>query len=145
MSDASLSGRAGDPPVFTAVVADDMPSVRTLIAHALERTEAIRVVAEAGDGDEAVAAVERHLPDVVVLDLEMPRRGGLDVVPDLRTMVPRAVIAVFSGLGPAVRKEDVLAAGADLYVEKMDSLDNFVAELLAELTFRRVTGDDGSI
>ena len=127
---------------YTAVIADDMPSVRTLIARALERTGAIRVVAEAGDGNEVVAAVEKNRPSVVVLDLEMPGRSGLEVVPDLRSLVPSAVIAVFSGLGPAVRSEDVLRAGADLYLDKMDSLDNFVAELLAELTVRRVTGED---
>jgi DNA-binding NarL/FixJ family response regulator len=131
-----------DQPSFTAVVADDMPSVRRLITRALERTQSITIVAEVGDGNEVVAAVEKHRPDIVVVDLEMPTRSGMDAVPDIRRIVPRAVIAVFSGMGPLVREEDVLAAGADLYVEKMDSLDNFVAELMAELTVRRVTGED---
>ena len=130
-----------DQPSYTAVIADDMPSIRTLIARALERTGVIQVVAEAGDGNEVVAAVEKRRPNVVVLDLEMPVRSGLEVVPDLRALVPTAVIAVFSGLGPAVRSEEVLRAGADIYLDKMDSLDNFVAELLAELTVRRVTGE----
>ena len=127
---------------FTAVVADDLPSVRKMIAIALERTGIIRVVGEAGDGNEAVKAVERTRPDVIVLDLEMPNRGGLEVVPDLRALVPDAVIAVFSGLGPDLLGPEVASSGVDFYVDKQSSLKNFVAELTSELTVRRVTGTE---
>ena len=128
---------------FTAVVADDLASVRKMIGLALERTGAIRVVAQARDGDEAIEAVERTRPDVVVLDLEMPKLGGLEVVPDLRALVPDAVIAVFSGLADLLGPE-VASSGVDFHVDKQSSLENFVAELMSELTVRRVTGTDKS-
>ncbi|MEU1048540.1 response regulator transcription factor [Streptomyces sp. NPDC005897] len=60
------------------VVADDQQLVRSGFSMILEAQPDIEVVAEAGDGAEAVAAVERHAPDVLLLDIRMPVMDGLD-------------------------------------------------------------------
>ncbi|MFJ8189173.1 response regulator [Streptomyces sp. NPDC096094] len=60
------------------VVADDQELVRSGFSMILEAQADIEVVAEAGDGAEAVAAVERHAPDVLLLDIRMPVMDGLD-------------------------------------------------------------------
>ncbi|MCW1098094.1 response regulator [Streptomyces tendae] len=60
------------------VVADDQELVRSGFSMILEAQPDIEVVAEAGDGAEAVAAVERHTPDVLLLDIRMPVMDGLD-------------------------------------------------------------------
>ncbi|MFE0800174.1 response regulator [Streptomyces sp. NPDC058812] len=60
------------------VVADDQELVRSGFSMILEAQADIEVVAEAGDGAEAVAAVERHTPDVLLLDIRMPVMDGLD-------------------------------------------------------------------
>ncbi|MFE0415086.1 response regulator [Streptomyces tendae] len=60
------------------VVADDQELVRSGFTMILEAQPDIEVVAEAGDGAEAVAAVERHTPDVLLLDIRMPVMDGLD-------------------------------------------------------------------
>ncbi|MGC0386380.1 response regulator [Streptomyces sp. SAI-129] len=60
------------------VVADDQELVRSGFSMILEAQPDIEVVAEAGDGAEAVAAVERHAPDVLLLDIRMPVMDGLD-------------------------------------------------------------------
>ncbi|MGW0461707.1 response regulator [Streptomyces tendae] len=60
------------------VVADDQELVRSGFSMILEAQPDIDVVAEAGDGAEAVAAVERHTPDVLLLDIRMPVMDGLD-------------------------------------------------------------------
>ncbi|MGH7553790.1 MAG: response regulator, partial [Longimicrobiales bacterium] len=66
------------------IVADDHAVVREGIRSVLEQAQGFDVVAEASNGDEALAAVETHRPDVLVLDITMPRRSGLDVVAALR-------------------------------------------------------------
>ena len=133
---------AVDPRVYTAVVADDLSSVRKLITRAVERTGYIEVVGEAADGNEALEVVAATHPDAVILDLVMPNRSGLEVVAELRELVPHAVIAVFSGLGAEIIQHALAGSEVDLYVDKQSSLDNFVAELMAELNVRRVTGVD---
>ncbi|MET7736051.1 response regulator transcription factor [Streptomyces sp. NPDC005402] len=60
------------------VVADDQELVRSGFTMILEAQQDIEVVAEAGDGAEAVAAVERHTPDVLLLDIRMPVMDGLE-------------------------------------------------------------------
>jgi DNA-binding NarL/FixJ family response regulator len=60
------------------VVADDQELVRSGFTMILEAQQDIEVVAEAGDGTEAVAAVQRHVPDVLLLDIRMPVMDGLE-------------------------------------------------------------------
>jgi len=75
------------------LVADDHPVVRHGIMANVKPQRDMTVVAEAGDGVEALAAIREHLPDVVLLDLRMPRMDGLDVLTEVNTSkVPSKVI-----------------------------------------------------
>ena len=57
----------------------------------------MRVVGEAADGNEAIVEAIRLQPDVILLDLAMPNRSGLEALPELRRVAPNAQIVVFSG------------------------------------------------
>jgi len=65
---------------ISVVLADDHPVVRDGLAAMVNQQADMEVVAEAGDGDEAIALYEQHRPDVMVLDLRMPKRDGVSVV-----------------------------------------------------------------
>jgi two-component system NarL family response regulator len=76
------------------ILADDHPVVRDGLAAIVNRQSDMQVVAEAADGEEAVQLYEQQLPDVMVLDLRMPRRDGVSVVqhvlekhPDARLLI----------------------------------------------------------
>jgi DNA-binding NarL/FixJ family response regulator len=71
-------------PVRVLIVDDDA-LVRGGLTMMLGGTDAIEVVGEAGDGDEVLAAIDRHRPDVVLLDLRMPRVDGLEAMALVRT------------------------------------------------------------
>ena len=62
------------------VLADDHPVVRDGLAAMVNQQADMEVVGEAGDGEEAIALYEQHRPDVLVLDLRMPKRDGVAVV-----------------------------------------------------------------
>jgi two-component system, NarL family, response regulator LiaR len=104
--------------VIRVLIADDHAVVRQGLRTFLDLQEDIEVVGEAADGDEAVAAAERLAPDVVLLDLVMPRRDGIQALRLLRERVPAARAIVLSSfvdddkLFPAVR------AGAAGYLLK---------------------------
>ena len=106
-------------PAVRAVVVEDSLVQRTALVRLLEADGTIRVVAQAGDADEAVRVIDRHAPDVVTMDLELP--GGTREVPGglaaiERVMSSRAVpILVLSGHVAArgdVLAVEALAAGA---------------------------------
>jgi DNA-binding NarL/FixJ family response regulator len=113
------------------VIADDDLDTRKLLTAALHRDGRFTVVGVAADGDAAVAAAERLQPDLVLLDLAMPVRGGLDALPMVREVAPRARVVVVSGF-PGDRLEAVTrASGAVGYVEKSLSPKQTVRDVLA--------------
>lgn len=69
--------------MITLLLADDQPLVRTGVRSLVERDGDIEVVAESGTGRETLAAIDRHRPDVVLLDLQMPDMDGLQVLREL--------------------------------------------------------------
>lgn len=88
---------------LTAVIADDHQIVRSGLRMALESKglvtpEGIQVVAEAEDGMEVLAAVKARKPDLVLLDVSMPRASGAEVIAEIRRWSPQSRIVVFTGI-----------------------------------------------
>ncbi|HZF29466.1 MAG TPA: response regulator transcription factor [Gammaproteobacteria bacterium] len=77
-------------------LADDHPVVRDGLAAMINQQSDMEVVAEAGDGEEAIRLYERHQPDVLVLDLRMPKRDGVAVVQDVLEKYPRARLLIMT-------------------------------------------------
>jgi two-component system chemotaxis response regulator CheB len=101
------------------LVVDDSATVRRMLAELLARDPGIEVVGQEADGRAAVAAVKALLPDVVTLDLMMPRMDGIEAVRAIMTERPTPIV-VLSGASNrgALRTFDALAAGAIDAVEK---------------------------
>lgn len=78
------------------VLADDHPVVRDGLAAMINQQPDMQVVGEAGDGDEAVSLYESNRPDVMVLDLRMPRRDGVAVVQHVLEMDPKARLLIMT-------------------------------------------------
>lgn len=102
----------------SVLIADDAADVRLFLETLLTLDGYFEVVDEAADGAEALRKCREVRPDVVLLDMNMPVRNGLDVLPEIRDALPRAVIAVFSGFREKALGERTLRAGADAYLEK---------------------------
>ncbi len=112
----------GDP--IGVLICADVDSVRLLLRVTIHLRDgsdgraALRVVGEAKDGNEAVSEAERLQPDVVLLDLSMPTRTGLDALPEIKKVAPDAKVIVLSGFSAEMMADDALARGADRYLEK---------------------------
>ena len=120
-----------EPNRYSVVIADDGVVMRRILVRALEATRCFTVVAEAADGDAALDAVRAHRPDLLILDLSMPGKGGLESLEEIRETSPGTFVAVFSGLGPDILGRPVTEAGAHLHLEKTVPVRDFVDELLA--------------
>ena len=100
------------------VVVDDHAVVRSGLRLLLEAEDDIDVVAEAGDARNAVFEVRAHKPDVILLDVVMPGRSGIEVIPDLLKESPETKILVLSMQDDAAYVREAFAAGASGYVLK---------------------------
>lgn len=103
------------------VIAEDQTIVRKGLRSLLESEENIEVVAEAGDGLEAIRCVEQYAPDLLLLDLAMPRMSGLSALKDIKERFKDTRILVLTF---HMSEEYILEAfgnGADGYCLKNDS------------------------
>lgn len=100
------------------LVADDHPVVRTGIVALLRREPDFEVVGEAGSGADALAMARRLAPEVMILDLSMPEKGGLEVTRTLRGIFPDIGIVIFSVHDHETYVLQALQAGARAYVRK---------------------------
>src|SRR3569833_756203 len=83
-------------PKIRVILADDHPVVRDGLATRVNQQPDMEEVAEASDGDEAITLFEQHLPDVMVLDLRMPKRDGVAVVQRVLEGNPKACILIMT-------------------------------------------------
>jgi DNA-binding NarL/FixJ family response regulator len=109
--------------MIRVLLADDQTLVRQGIRSLLELTDDIRVVAEAEDGELAVRAILESRPEVVLLDVRMPKRSGIDVLRELRSAgqeVPAILLTTFSDDSVAL---EGMRAGARGFLLKDVSLE----------------------
>ncbi|HYD49398.1 MAG TPA: response regulator transcription factor [Terriglobales bacterium] len=106
------------PQAIRVIIADDHPIVRRGICQILNDTEDITVIGEAADGAELMAKVRAEPWDVVVLDLSMPGRSGLELLEDVKTEFPQQPVLVLSIYPEDQFAVRVLKIGADGYMTK---------------------------
>jgi len=104
--------------MIRVAVVDDHPIVRDGIVANLQDAGDIVVAGTAGSAAEALALVRRERPDVVLLDLELPDRSGLELIVELKAALPQLRIVIFSAYGGEERVAVAISRGADSYVLK---------------------------
>ncbi|MFI2612704.1 response regulator [Kitasatospora sp. NPDC018619] len=114
------------------LVADDQTVVREGIVMLLGLLPGIEVVGAAGDGEEAVALVERHHPDVVLMDLRMPRCDGVEATRRIRTAHPETEVVVLTTYADDESLFPALRAGARGYLTK-DAGAEQIARAIADV------------
>ncbi len=103
---------------ITVLVADDHPLLRDGIVHLLEKEADFEVVAQAADGEEAVRLASEKSPDVVVIDIEMPKVDGLDATRQIKATRPEASVLVLTVHDDEEYIAALLDAGAAGYLLK---------------------------
>ena len=108
------------------VLADDHAVVRTGYRRLLELEPGVEVVAEFGDSDSVYGWFADHRADVLVLDLSMPGRGGLETLRRLKARDPGMKVLVFSMYDTPAMVNQALQAGADGYLTKSSAPDTLI-------------------
>jgi DNA-binding NarL/FixJ family response regulator len=102
------------------LIADDSGAVRTATRRSLESPPGLEVCGEAVDGLDALEKVRTLKPDLIILDLSMPRMNGLQAARELRAMMVRVPIVLFTLHADAVPPQVAAAAGISAVVSKMN-------------------------
>jgi DNA-binding NarL/FixJ family response regulator len=100
------------------LVADDSDGVRELVTLLLDLESDFTVVGQARDGLEAVERARALQPDLVVLDVSMPRLDGITATPRIRSASSGSRIALFTGIAEAGIEAEAASAGADALLPK---------------------------
>ncbi|MBA2430807.1 MAG: response regulator transcription factor, partial [Chthoniobacterales bacterium] len=115
------------PRPISIIVVDDHRFMRELMSAMLARQEGrYQVVAEAGDALTAIKACREFSPDLLILDINLPDMSGIEAVPAIRKVAARTRILLCTAFVTDDRVLDALRCGADGFVEKTNTWDDFI-------------------
>jgi DNA-binding NarL/FixJ family response regulator len=120
---AAVSG--SDRTAITCVVADDHPAVLDAVSEYL-RNRGVEVVGSAGDGEEALEKIEQRAPSVALVDIRMPRLGGIEVTRRVKRSTPGTAVVLYTGYGDRALLTEALDAGVRGFVLKEAPLDDLL-------------------
>jgi DNA-binding NarL/FixJ family response regulator len=115
-----------NPPLIRVLLADDHAVVRAGIRQFLEHAGDLQVVAEADDGEMAQKLIQQHQPDVVVLDIQMPKATGIEVTRWMRLSQYKTGVLILTAYDDDPYILAVLQAGANGYVLKTASPNELI-------------------
>ncbi len=104
--------------IIKIIIVDDHPLMRAGIRFAVNSQPDMRVIAEAGDGNEAMEIIKKHLPNVVLMDVLLPSANGIEVSINIRKLYPDIKIIIISGAADATFILQTIKAGFNGYLLK---------------------------
>lgn len=111
------------------VIADDHPVARAGLIAMLKAAPHIRVVGEAADGNEAVALALQHKPNVVLMDVRMPKKDGLEALAAIRRKSPDQAVVMVTAFGDRANVVEAIRHGAADFVLKDVSAEELIATI----------------
>ena len=140
MSGHNTSGMAQSQPRKTTILlVDDHPLLRQALKDLLQKEADFEIVGEAGDGEEAIRLCERLQPDVVLMDLLMPKMDGVTAIKAIKSRWPQIQIIALTSFKEKEYVEGALKAGANGYLLKDVSAEELVKAI------RRATAGQPSL
>jgi two-component system chemotaxis response regulator CheY len=113
------------------LIADDSEFMRNLLREILEEDH--QIIGEVENGVEAVETYKEHEPDLVMMDIVMPIRDGIEATDEIKTTDPNANVIMCTSVGQEEKMKEAVKAGADGYITKpfqkpsvMEAIDDVV-------------------
>ena len=103
--------------IYRTIIVDDSLAMRLVLNQCLEGSE-FEVVDQAVDGDDAIAKVKEHNPDLVLLDIVMPGKSGVEALEEIMTLQPDIIALMASSLGTKKMIYEALKLGAKNFIQK---------------------------
>ena len=109
----------------SVVIIEDQTAVREMVSEFISLLPGYEIVGSFGNGEEGLKGCIKLRPETVILDVGLPKLSGTDVLKGLTLHVPGVKVLIFSGKASSANIRELLSAGAQGYVDKMDGFDEF--------------------
>jgi DNA-binding NarL/FixJ family response regulator len=109
--------------MLTVYIVDDSPMMRERLMELMADLAGIEIVGQSGDPLEALDSIKKSRPDVVILDIRLPRRSGIDVLKDIKKEPRAPTVIMITNYPYRQYRQGCLAAGADYFFSKIDEFE----------------------
>ena len=135
ISDSSKVSQDSENPSSFArlIIAVDHELVRSSLRLMLEGEQDLQIIAEAKDGQEAIELYRLHRPNLVLMDVKMPKVNGLEATRTIKEEFPTAKVLTVSAYQSQALTSEAIVAGADGYVSKLCPLQELLEAIRAVL------------
>jgi len=123
------------------LIADDSDMVRRRLVDMLEEIEGVEIVGQACQGCQAIAMIRELKPDMVILDIRMPERNGIEVLHDIGKETSRPVVIMLTNYPYEQYQRTCTEAGSDYFFDKSSEFDK-VPELCRQLIESSLPNDN---
>jgi two-component system, NtrC family, response regulator AtoC len=123
----------------TVLIVDDEASMRKNISDILA-SEGFGLL-EAADGLEAIEKTKKHHPELILMDINLPKLDGISALRQIRNITPEVVVIAFTAFGTSERAIEAMKAGAYDYLEKPFELDEFLLIIRRALQYKDLLGE----
>ena len=113
-------------------VADDSSLVRERIVRMISGVQNAEVVGEAADGVETLRLIQDSKPDLVILDLKMPKASGLDILPLIKSLSSRPLVMILTNYATSSHRAACTKLGADYFFDKSKDIEKAI-EVIEDL------------
>ena len=113
-------------PPARIIIADDHELVREAMRSLLDSEPDLRIIDEAKDGQESIELTRLQRPDLVIMDVRMPKVNGLEATQTIKEELPTTKVLIWSAYEDPVLVSDAVRAGADGYVLKLSPVQELV-------------------
>lgn len=103
---------------ISCLIVEDAAFMREIYRYALKNCPSINIIGEAVDGNQAIQLIAEHKPDVILLDLVLPLKSGLDILKELYAISPKTKVVVISSIEDENIMKKAKALGAVNYIKK---------------------------
>lgn len=141
-ADVQVNCLTSQPKKIRVLITDDHPAMRHGLAGAIASETDMEIAGEAADGAEAIEKFRELQPDVVLLDLQMPKVDGLEAIATIRAESPQAVVIVLTTYPGDARVMRALTLGATSYLLKSADLHAIVEAIRAAMVGKHVIDVD---
>ncbi|MDM0110591.1 response regulator transcription factor [Variovorax sp. J22R133] len=112
--------------MHTTVIVDDHPAIRLAVRSVLEASGLFKIVGEADSGPTALTVIRESQPSLVILDLDLPKMNGLELIERLKSSSPTIKLLVLSAQQESIFASRALQAGANGFMSKAEGMSSIV-------------------
>lgn len=120
--------------MLTVYIVDDSPVMRERLMESVTDIAGVKIAGQSGDPFEALDGIRKAHPDVVILDIRLPRRSGIKVLKDIKEKPAAPIVIMITNYPYRQYRQACMAEGADYFFSKLDEFD-MICETLKRIGF----------